>query len=163
PGFLRHLWIERLEDRTLPSTFNWTGGGADSNWSTGANWNLLSGSGSFPNAVGDVAQFTGTPARTTVTLNQNITVREPDFGTASNITSNGLGANLLTLDNTGNGPNAVINVGALSFTNTGTDVIAAPLVVVAPVGSPLAATVAGGTLQLTNTSTGATANVIGSS
>src|SRR5262249_46595861 len=65
----------------------------------------------------------------------------------------------LTLDNTGVG-NSVINAGSGTLTNSGTDVLATPLNVA---NTNLAAVVAGGTLQLTNTSTGTTANVIGSS
>ena len=134
----------------------WTGLGANSNWTTAANW-----SGAVPTNPGDVAQFTGTytAAQSVVTINQNITVGEIDFGTTSNITINGSGTNLLTLDNTSAGANAILNVGASPYTNSGVDVINAP--VVNNPATPLTATVSGGTLQLTNTSTGATANVIG--
>src|SRR5438045_2816386 len=55
----RWLWLELLEDRTLLSTFKWLGG-SSANWNDSGNWSLLSGSGAFPNAQGDVAQFTGT-------------------------------------------------------------------------------------------------------
>ena len=38
--------IEGLEDRQMPSTSTWTGGGSDSNWSTSANWSAgVPGSG----------------------------------------------------------------------------------------------------------------------
>src|SRR4051812_41425902 len=87
PRFLRHLWVERLEDRTLPSTFTWTGGGSDALWNNPANWSPAG----FPNAQGDVAQFTGTPAQNAVTLNQPITLGELDFDSASSITINGSG------------------------------------------------------------------------
>ena len=62
-GFFRSLWVEHLEDRTLPSTYQWVGG-SSANWNDPGNWNLLSGAGTFPNAPGDVAQFTGTPSGT---------------------------------------------------------------------------------------------------
>src|SRR5262249_10476217 len=81
-----------------------------------------------------------------------------DFATTRNVTI--LGGNVLTLDNTGAGGNAVLDVGN-SATNSGTDLIAAPLSVAA--ATPLVGNVTGGTLQLTNTSTGAAGNVIGSS
>jgi hypothetical protein len=32
------LWMEQLESRTVPSTFDWVGGGADTKWSTLPNW-----------------------------------------------------------------------------------------------------------------------------
>ena len=38
---VRARWIpalELLERRLVPSTYTWTGGGANSNWSNGANW-----------------------------------------------------------------------------------------------------------------------------
>src|SRR5262249_12351582 len=78
-----------------------------------------------------------------------------DFGTSKNITINGDGISSHTLTLNVTAGNTVLNVGAAPFTNTGIDVIAAPLVVAA--ATPLTATVGGGTLQLTNTS--ATANV----
>src|SRR5262245_11655819 len=152
---LQPLWFEQLEDRTLPSTFKWLGSGADANWSTAANWSLLSGAGSFPNAAGDIAQFTGTAAQTTVVVNQAITVGEIDFATASNITIAASGSNVLTLDNTG-ATNAILDVGQAG-TNSGVDLISAPVAVAS--GTPLSATITGGTLQLTNT--GATPSVIG--
>ena len=95
------------------------------------------------------------PAQTAL-LNQAITVGEIDFGTTKNININGDGISGHTLTLSATAGNAVLNVGAAPFTNTGIDVIAAPLVVAA--ASPLTATVSGGTLQLSNT--GATANVI---
>jgi len=36
---LTQLSVTRLEDRTNPSTANWTGLGSNANWSTAANWN----------------------------------------------------------------------------------------------------------------------------
>src|SRR6476619_345833 len=97
--FLQRLFVETLEDRTMLSTFQWTGLGADGNWSTAGNWNLVSGSGTTPNAVGDIARFAGTPAQTTVTVNVPVTVGEIDFNTASNINIVNSGGNVLTFQN----------------------------------------------------------------
>ncbi|MBN9519739.1 hypothetical protein J0H58_14655, partial [bacterium] len=33
-----HFRLERLEDRDVPATFTWDGGGTTDNWSDGANW-----------------------------------------------------------------------------------------------------------------------------
>src|SRR5262249_24374581 len=148
--FFRYVGGELLEDRTLLSTFQWTGA-TSSSWNDPSNW----GGTGFPNAQGDVAQFTGTiTGATAVTVNQAIPVGEIDFNTGSNSAIGG--TNVLTLDNTGVGPNAVISLPAA---NTGVDVIAAPLAVAG--ATPLQAAISGGTLQLTNT--GAPANVIASS
>src|SRR5437016_4685647 len=79
------LAIEQLEDRTLLSTYQWTGANflTDTNWSDSANWTLLVGSGTIPNAVGDVAQFTGTPASSTATVDVAVTLGEIDFASSS--------------------------------------------------------------------------------
>src|SRR5262249_48653008 len=120
-------------------------------------WSLQSGSGSFPNAIGDVAQFNaGYGAAQTALVNQPITVGEIDFGSSQNITINASGTNTLTLQ-ASSGP-SILDVGQ-TFGNTGVDIINAPVVVAGATG--LTATVSGGTLQLTNTATGALANVIG--
>src|SRR6185295_17647807 len=80
----RWLFVEPLEDRTLLSTFQWTGLGADTNWSTPGNWLPATG---FPNAVADIAQFTGAyGGAQTVELDRAITVGEIDFGSSANIT-----------------------------------------------------------------------------
>src|SRR5689334_2712872 len=126
PKFFRHVYVERLEDRTLPSTFQWVGG-SSANWNDAANWKLLSGSGTFPNAKGDVAQFTASySAAQGVTLNQTITVGEIDFGSSKNVTITSAGGSVLTLDDTGAGSNAILDVGDAN-SNTGTDLIAAPI------------------------------------
>ncbi|HEX3149406.1 MAG TPA: autotransporter-associated beta strand repeat-containing protein, partial [Gemmataceae bacterium] len=154
----RRLRVESLEDRTVPSTFQWTGAGGNANWNTAANWALVTGSGSFPNAVDDVAQFNATySGAQTALVNQAITVGEIDWGSTRNITINGDGISSHTLTLSASAGNTLLNVGA-AFTNSGLDVIAAPLVVAA--ATPLTATVSGGTLQLTNTSS-AQPNVIG--
>ncbi len=138
------LRLEQLEDRTLLSTYQWLGT-SSALWSDPGNW-TGGPAGTFPSLAGDVAQFTGSiTGSTTVTVNQAITVGEIDFNTASNITINSTGTNVLTLDNTPN-PNAILNVAA---TNTGTQVLNTPVTVAA--GTPLLASVSGGTLQLTST------------
>src|SRR5262249_14354582 len=132
------------------------GVGPDGSGTTAAKWSLLSGAGSFPNAAGDIAQFTGTYSTAqTVVVNQAITVGEIDFATASNITIAASGSNVLTLDNSP-GTNAILDVGQAG-TNSGIDLISAPVGVAS--GTPLQATITGGTLQLTNT--GTMPNVIG--
>ena len=78
--FFRQLRLEYLEDRTVLSTFQWTGA-SSTNWSDAGNW-AGGPAGTFPNAQGDVAQFTGSySAAQTVLVNQTITVGEIDFGT----------------------------------------------------------------------------------
>src|SRR4051794_27367940 len=76
PSSFRGLWLEALEDRPLLSTFQWLAGGTSANWSDPTNWNRTAGStGTFPNAAGDIARFTGAFATPqTVTVNQAITV-----------------------------------------------------------------------------------------
>src|SRR6266850_871503 len=99
--FFRQMWVEQLEDRTLLSTFQWIGG-SSVNWNDAGNWTLVSGAGSFPNAQGDIAQFTASySAAQLVTVNQAISVGEIDFGTSRNITITSTGTNVLALDNTG--------------------------------------------------------------
>ena len=104
-----------LEDRTVPATYQWTGAGANANWNTPANWTLISGTGTFPNAAGDIAQFSAAyTANQTPVLTSAVTVGEIDFGGAAytgnfgvDITG-GTGGSLV-LKNTG-GAAAVINV-----------------------------------------------------
>ena len=140
------LWLELLEDRTLLTTYQWTGLGASGNWTNSANW---SPSSAFPNAVGDVAQFVGPiTGITSVILNQAITVGEIDFGSATGITITSTSSNVLTLSK-GSGTNSVLSL--LAANAAATDAISAPIAVTAT--SPLAATIAGGTLTLSNTGT----------
>ena len=114
-----------LTRTTFSSVYQWVGGGANSNWNTAANWQLISGAGSFPNGVGDVAEFTGGyTAAVTPTFTSAITVGEIDFGGSSftgnfGITFSGATGGSLTLKNP-SGP-AVINV--LSSGNTAAEVV----------------------------------------
>ena len=94
PGANTHkasqLHLEQLEDRTLLSTFQWTGAdnGVGNSWNDANNWlNITAGSfvSSYPQNAGDIAQFTGTPAQTSVSLGASITVGEIDFNSASGI------------------------------------------------------------------------------
>src|ERR1700733_8576312 len=67
------LLLEGLEDRVVPSPSPRLGA-SSLNWNDPHNWSLISGSGTFPNAQGDVAEFTGTfGAAQTVVVNQAIT------------------------------------------------------------------------------------------
>jgi autotransporter-associated beta strand protein len=133
------LYAEVLEDRVTPTTFVWTGNAGDSNWDSLANWTPTVGFGTYPGAgaAGDIVQFTGIPAQITVTLDLAIsTLAEIDFGTASNMTLNNTGGNVLPLT-------GILDVGN-AFTNTGLDNISAPLT------GTVTTTVSGGTLQLSN-------------
>ncbi len=146
PKFFRFLHLEQLEERIVPSAYQWTGKSLlSSNWNDPANWSLISGAGAFPNSPGDVAQFTGTPTQNLVTVNQPITVGEIDFGTAYNITIAASGANVLTLQNTVG--SATITTGTVA-TNLGTDLIQAPI----NVSSGLTANLSGGAFSLSDTS-----------
>src|SRR5438552_499083 len=70
--FFRWLRVEQLEDRLAPATFQWVGGAGPLNWAVAANW-TGGPAGAFPNAPGDIAQFTGTYATAqAVTVNQAI-------------------------------------------------------------------------------------------
>jgi autotransporter-associated beta strand protein len=142
------LFLELLEDRLVPSTFKWLGA-SGANWDTVANWTRTSGTtGTFPNAIGDIAQFTGTTGGTTVTLDIPVTVGEIDFGSSLSYTINSsAAANTLTLQATSG--NALLKT-LTSPANTGTDILAAQVLVSA--STPLSATLAQGTLKLTNIS-----------
>lgn len=95
---------------------------------------------------GDTAESTGTPARTTATVDVAITVGEIDFGSSSNITIDNSNSGVLTLD--GGSGNAIVNDGSGSFTNSGADTISVPLVLASPlavsVGSSNNLTISGG-------------------
>ena len=113
------MTFDLLEDRSVPATYQWIGGGPDSNWNTAANWTLISGTGTFPNAVGDVAQFTGAySAEQDPVITANVTVGEIDFGGAGYTGNFGIKINrtagTLTLKNT-TGP-AVLNVNSSANT-----------------------------------------------
>ena len=141
----RPLELETLEERLAPATGVWIGGGANTNWTTAGNWQ----GGVIPNASGDIAQFQGTyTANQTVTVNAPITVAEIDFGSNKNITisSNGGTGNVLTLDNTANATNAILDVGH-NFPNTAVDTLNVPLLE----NSQVLAIISGGTLNVTNT------------
>src|SRR4051812_32562402 len=86
---LARLELELLEDRIVPATYQWTGGGSTANWNDAGNW---TGGASFPNAVDDVAQFHQTSdytAAQSVSVNVPITVGEIDFGTAKDVSIGG--------------------------------------------------------------------------
>ncbi len=153
------LDVLQLEDRVVPSAYQWTGD-SSTVWEDPGNW-TGGPAGTYPSLAGDVAQFTGTyAAAQQVVVAVPITVGEIDFGTPQNVTISASGGNVLTLDNTGTAANAILNVGAGTFTNSGVNVVAAPISVKA--ATPLQALVGGGTLDVTNTSL-ATPNVVGNS
>ncbi len=71
-GFLGFFFLIANQD-AYAADICWTGGGADNNWNTGANWQ-----GSSPPGTGDVAVFdngtcTGTPNKN-VSINTAISV-----------------------------------------------------------------------------------------
>src|SRR5947208_2469497 len=70
--FWRWLQLEQLEDRTLLSTFQWTGA-SSANWSDAGNW-TGGPAGTFPTLADDVAQFHQT---TDYTVPQAVTVDVP--------------------------------------------------------------------------------------
>ncbi len=139
--------MELLEERTLLSTsptFQWTGAAGDSQWTTAQNWQLVSGTpiNQYPSVAGDIAQFTNL-GNTTVLVSSPITVGEIDFNTTSTVFLNQGGSGQITLDNT-NGYHTSSIISAPS-TNTGSDLIDVPL---SAANTPLAAAIAGGTLEL---------------
>src|SRR3954451_23514612 len=71
----RRLAVLVLEDRVVPSTFQWnTDGGG--NWTDSANWTKLSDSGNgstFPNAVDDVAILANNAGANTA-FNRTVTI-----------------------------------------------------------------------------------------
>jgi len=68
------FWVEPLEDRIVPSTFRWNVD-ASGSWTNAANWALVSGAGSYPNAIDDVAEFDSVITATrTVTIPTGTTI-----------------------------------------------------------------------------------------
>ena len=106
----------------VSSVFVWVGAGSNTNWDNVANWQLVSGTGTFPNGIGDIAQFTGAyTATVTATLDIPVTVGEIDFGGSGYTGNVGVtitGKNLLTLQNV-SGP-GIINVNASGNSTTET-------------------------------------------
>ena len=88
----------------MAGVFNWTGGGADANWTTTGNWSLssgdnLSGTAGIPDA-GDTAIFGAVAAaQTTVNLSAPLTVDTVNFnsGVANNFILNTSAASTLTV------------------------------------------------------------------
>src|SRR5207249_256936 len=70
------LRLEALEDRTVPTTFSWKPTAPNSSWSDPSNWDKIgTGSGTFPDAVGDTALFINAiSASRTITLSEPITI-----------------------------------------------------------------------------------------
>src|SRR5262249_61970886 len=65
----RRFRLEQLEDRLAPATFQWSGAGANSNWSTGANWG--GGVAPSPTAFADLG-FPTLPARRITRTNNHL-------------------------------------------------------------------------------------------
>ncbi|HYV36428.1 MAG TPA: hypothetical protein VE988_12025, partial [Gemmataceae bacterium] len=131
------------------TTYTWTGLGATTNWSNGANWSPNTGN---PSSPGDIAIFSGSYAgpQTAVFDTPGAVVGEIDFATSSNITIANSNDAVLQMDNTGFAANSIIS---LTAGNTGTVTITAP---VSGVNIPLAVTVAGGGLTVSGALTGVT-------
>ena len=89
PANRRRLAFEPLEDRVTPATFIWTGGGTNSNWSTGANWQggVAPTSLANPDLVFSLA-LTPISERTTTNDLTNLTVKAITIS-APNYTLNG--------------------------------------------------------------------------
>src|SRR5690349_1107969 len=68
PAF-SHVNFETLEDRSVPATLDWTGGGANPNWSNPANWSQ----NQIPSATNNVLNFGGSVAATKFVANNDIT------------------------------------------------------------------------------------------
>src|SRR4051812_16823714 len=69
---MTRLRFTRLEDRTVPATAIWDGGGIDANWMTAGNW------------VGDVAPMPGDDIVFPIGPTQKIAVNNFPAGTAFN-------------------------------------------------------------------------------
>src|SRR5262249_49360527 len=85
----RRVRLEQLEDRLAPATFQWSGAGANSNWSTGANW--VGGVAPSPTAFADLDFPTLPAGRITSTNNdllnasfRSITFSGPNYTLAGN-------------------------------------------------------------------------------
>jgi autotransporter-associated beta strand protein len=142
PSRRARLSFERLEDRTVPSTFSWRVD-ADGNWSNPNNWTLLAGpvGSGFPNAVGDAVLLVNTiSANRTITIPNGVTITigSLQINDSHNFTIAAAGTGKLIIDNTGSGNATVLVANSLG---NGTPTISAPITLA-------------DTLQVTNQSTG---------
>src|SRR5262249_49201858 len=89
------LALEKLEDRTVPTTYTWAGtAGGSFNWNDPANWSPNTG---YPNAVDDVADLNvHLSSNATITVNGNFTLGQIVLGDPS-------ASNTYTLANGGAG------------------------------------------------------------
>ncbi len=127
--------IEQLEQRALFSTAVWDGGGADNNWTTGANW-----VSNVAPVSGDALKFSGT-VRTSPNNN---------FTAGTSFASIELASNGFTLSG-----NQVSLTGGITQDGTAaTATMSLPVVVPAGVGSPEPVNVVSGTLSMTGNITG---------
>lgn len=148
------LSVETLEDRLAPATFIWTGGGANTNWSTAANWQ----GGIAPSAASPLADlvFDNRGAGSLISNNNinNLTVNSIQIANLSNYTLTG---NQITLGNPGAAGSGTILVASGL---TGTD-IGLPMQLSAASGSKQFITVgAAGVLTLSGALTGNTGSEI---
>jgi autotransporter-associated beta strand protein len=129
------LQVERFEDRVVPAnTYLWTGA-TSTNWTDAGNWTAVGGAtGTYPgdgvDGSGDVAQFLGTGALPSATVNAALSIGEIDFGISVNVTiaSDSMAGHGLTMS----GAAKIVSADTLGTTpvpNAGTDDIAAPLTV----------------------------------
>ena len=81
------------------STCTWSGGGADTNWTTAGNWSNCSSS--YPSGTSAIAKITGNNASQTITLNSDITLRQFEImgsATGGTITIQESGSSSLTFN-----------------------------------------------------------------
>ncbi len=154
------LQLEALESRITPTTYTWlpTAAGAY-DWTNPANWSVSGGTGTYPQATGDVANVTSALAgNETINLDTAITVGTLNVGASS-------GANTFTIAPNGGSLTLAVSSGSATIAKTsgGADQITSGLTLgsnlvinVAPSGSTLAfgGDIANGTNSLTFTGAG---------
>jgi len=128
--------FEMLEDRSVPAALDWTGGGANANWSTPGNWSQ----NQVPSATNNVLNFGGNAAVSKYVANNDITgltgltINITDVTPAGDFTISGVnagvtavnhtktdnqaGSTTLSLAMTGAGATITDTTGALSVLNT---------------------------------------------
>ncbi len=120
PSFLRpfpSLRVEELEDRATPTTFTWSGAGANDNWSTPANW---VGNQAPSGAATQVDDLVFPAGPTQLTANNDLTGAQIDSITFSGTSQTGytLSGNAITLGLPGVPGSGALVVAQLSVNNT---------------------------------------------
>src|SRR4029079_4522115 len=152
--------FDQLEDRSVPAALDWTGAGANPNWSTAANWSQ----NQVPSATNNVLNFnSATSGITNFTANNDIagltglTINITDASTAKDFTITGLnlgvtavthsktdnqatGSTVLGLAMTGAGATVTDTAGSLTINNPA-NVFDAASTVNVPTGASLTALV----------------------